>query len=56
MRILVFNQLWCVDELRAAGHDVRTVGTHPECDVVAPPPLIHINTILKSYLADFEPE
>lgn len=56
MRILVFNQLWCVDEMRAAGHEVRTVGMHDECDVIAPPPLIHINTILSSYLPDFKPE
>jgi hypothetical protein len=29
---------------------------HPECDVVSPPPLLHINTILSSYLSDFMPD
>ena len=56
MKILVFNQSWCVEEWRAAGHDVRTVGFSAEFDVPNVPPLLHVNTILETYLPGFSPD
>jgi len=56
VKILVFNQDWCVAEWRAAGHDVRSVGFGSQFDVSLNQPLLHIDTILQHSLPGFEPD
>lgn len=56
MKILVFNQDWCANEWRAAGHEVHTVGFQHHFDVPNVPPLLHLDTILNTYLPGFQPD
>lgn len=56
MKILVFNQDWCAEEWRAAGHEVKTVGFAHHFDVPNIPPLLHLDTILQTYVPGFEPD
>lgn len=56
MRILVLNQDWFVEELRAAGHEVVTAGPNSALDRPLNVPLIHIDTICHKALNGFEPD
>ncbi len=57
LSILVFNQKWFVEELRALGHRVVTVGgTDWDCDIVAKKVPISLPEILKNLPRGFYPD
>lgn len=47
MNILLFNQNWFADELRALGHTVTSMGYATHLDVALDSPIIHIDSALK---------
>jgi len=49
MFILLLNQDWFADELRALGHTVATVGLGKHLEYTIPAPLIHIDTIVTNH-------
>lgn len=56
MKILVCNQLWFVDEWRAAGHEVVSCGLRNDMDVRFSNPLLHIDSVLDLIPGRFQPD
>jgi hypothetical protein len=56
MNILILNQHWFAEDLRAAGHHVLTVGMPAHLDVPLQMPLIHVDRIIEEHMKGHAPD
>ncbi len=56
MKILILNQSWFADELRAAGHEVVVAGFGRDFPIRFDYSVLHIDTVLKALPAGFTPD